>query len=96
MNSGAPDADFYPRFHQQLTDSQAWPGPYLFKFILKKDSKSREAIEQLFKNKKVKITTKPSSKGTYFSLSILTEMEHPDQVVALYKKIRQLQDVISL
>ena len=25
--------EFYSRFHEQLTDSQEWPGPFLFKFI---------------------------------------------------------------
>jgi len=96
MNSGVPDADFYPRFRKQLVDSQSWPGLYMFKFILKKDSKSRQMIEQLFDMKNVKITTKPSSKGAYYSLSILAQMENPDRVIALYKQIHQFEDVISL
>jgi putative lipoic acid-binding regulatory protein len=53
-------------------------------------------IEQLFDMKNVKITTKPSSKGAYYSLSILAQMENPDRVVALYKQIHQFEDVISL
>ena len=27
--------EFYSRFHEQLTDSQEWPGPFLFKFIIR-------------------------------------------------------------
>jgi putative lipoic acid-binding regulatory protein len=89
-------ADFYSRFHEQLQNSQPWPGEYMFKFIFKKGSSSRHQLEEMFDSSGATINLKPSSKGAYISMSITTTMANPEAVIAIYKKVEQLQDVITL
>jgi putative lipoic acid-binding regulatory protein len=89
-------ADFYSRFHEQLQNSQQWPGEYMFKFIFKKGSTSQAKVEHFFEGINSEIDFKPSSKGAYVSMTITASMPHPEAVIAIYKKVSQLQDVITL
>ena len=50
MNLKENPDDFYERFQQQLENSQKWPGMYMFKFILKSNSKNIYKIMDLFNN----------------------------------------------
>jgi hypothetical protein len=34
MQQKSKDDPFYERFHQQLLESNTWPGVYVFKFII--------------------------------------------------------------
>ena len=40
--------EFYSRFHQQLADSQDWPGPFLFKFIIRGDEHKVNQLKKIF------------------------------------------------
>lgn len=90
-----PD-DFYARFEEKLVESQSWPGSYLFKFILKSDSTHFSDLYSFFDGKKAKWKKKSSAKNTFVSISILADMESPQEVVMLYKKVSQLDGIISL
>ncbi|MEL0301581.1 MAG: hypothetical protein VW976_06835 [Flavobacteriaceae bacterium] len=37
--------EFYSRFHEQLLNSQEWPGDYLFKFILREGEVKEDVIK---------------------------------------------------
>ena len=43
--------EFYSRFHQQLADSQDWPGPFLFKFIIRSDEHKVNQLKKMFEGK---------------------------------------------
>ena len=88
--------EFYSRFKIELEKSQSWPGPFLFKFILKADSTHLEKLQSFFKDKEAKWKHKSSSKKKFVSISVHVNMESPEEVIALYQKANKLEGVISL
>ena len=87
---------YYQEFKAKLTDSQPWPGPYMYKFIVKQQSNHLSVIKALFTDQSTEITERKSSKGSYRSLSILANNQTPDKVVEIYKQVKQLKGVIIL
>ena len=88
--------EFYSRFHEQLVNSQDWPGKYLFKFILRVGEVNESELTALFKDINCKISRKPSSKQTFVSISIAVEMINPVEVITIYKKAQSFPGVITL
>ena len=43
--------EFYSRFHEQLLNSQEWPGDYLFKFILREGEVKKDVLKEMFTQK---------------------------------------------
>jgi putative lipoic acid-binding regulatory protein len=87
---------FYSRFYEQLLNSQSWPGIYLFKFIVKAESGHLDILKSFFETHKPTYTEKHSSKNKFTSLSVKVTMESPDKVIQIYKKVDQLEGVITL
>ena len=54
--------EFYSRFLQKLESSQKWPGKFMFKFILKENSKKIIQLKKIFTNKSAIYSKKNSSK----------------------------------
>lgn len=90
------DELYYQQFKTKLIDSQPWPGPYLYKFIVKQESDHLALIKSWFDLCVVEATEKQSSKGSYRSLSILAPQQTPEQVIAIYKQVKKLKGVIIL
>jgi len=88
--------DFYSRFYDQLLESQAWPGVYLFKFIVKSESQHLNKLKKIFNNLDPNFSEKSSSKNTYISLSIKVKMNTPENVIQIYKKAGGLEGIIAL
>jgi putative lipoic acid-binding regulatory protein len=88
--------EFYSRFHEQLTDSQDWPGPFLFKFIIRGDEEKIDRLKQIFEDKRAKLKLKNSSKNTFVSVTFLAEMENPDEVISIYKAASSIEGIITL
>ena len=88
--------EFYSRFHEQLTDSQEWPGPFLFKFIVRGDQQKVEKLKQIFEGKQAKLKLKNSSKNTFVSVTFLAEMENPTEVINIYKAASTIEGIITL
>ena len=96
MNSKENPKEFYNRFHDQLEASQNWPGLYMFKFIVKSKSFQIEKLKNLFNKSQKEVSLVNSSKNTYQSLTIKIQMASPDEVIDIYKKVGQFDDVIIL
>ena len=96
MNSKENPDDFYERFQQQLEESQNWPGPYMFKFIVKSNSHQIVKLKDLFNNPTYGVSLVNSSKNKFQSLTITIEMKSPQQVIAIYKKASEYEGVIIL
>ena len=96
MNSKENSKEFYNRFRGQLEVSQNWPGLYMFKFIVKSKSFQIEKLKNLFNNPQKEVSLVNSSKNTYQSLTIKIQMGSPDEVIDIYKKVGQFDDVIIL
>ncbi len=88
--------EFYTRFKEKLEKSQAWPGLYLFKFIMKTEHNHLETLQSYFKEKEAQWKSKSSSKKKFVSISIRVKMDSPEEVIALYKKASQLEGIIAL
>ena len=88
--------EFYSRFLQKLESSQKWPGKFMFKFILKENSKKIIQLKKIFTNKSVIYSKKNSSKKRFQSLSIRVNMKSAEEVVEFYKKASKLDGVICL
>ena len=96
MNSKENPDDFYERFQHQLEESQDWPGPFMFKFIVKSNSYQIEnskncSIIQLMESPWL---TPPKNK--FQSLTVTIEMKSPLDVIAIYKKASEFEGVIIL
>ena len=88
--------EFYSRFHEQLLNSQDWPGIYLFKFILREGEVKEDVLKEIFTQKEAVFSRKVSSKKTFTSLSVKVKMEDPDAVIAIYKKAQKIKGLITL
>ncbi len=96
MNSKENLDDFYERFQQQLEESQAWPGLYMFKFIVKSNPEQINKLKQLFNNPSEGVSLVNSSKNKFQSLTITIEMKSPIEVIDIYKKASAFKGVIIL
>ena len=96
MNSKENLDDFYERFQQQLKESQNWPGLYMFKFIVNSNSHQIDKLKDLFNNPSEGVSLVNSSKNKFQSLTITIEMKSPMEVIAIYKKASEFEDVIIL
>ncbi len=88
--------EFYLRFSEHLAESQAWPGIYMFKFVVKSDSPHLKTLKALFDTSKADFSEKSSSKKTFTSLTIKIRMDSPAQVISIYKKSSSLEGVMTL
>ena len=88
--------EFYSRFHEQLANSQDWPGPFLFKFIIRGDEQKMNQLKQIFENKQAKLKLKNSSKNTFVSATFLAQMKNPSEVIDIYKTASKIEGIITL
>ena len=96
MNSRENPSEFYKRFLNQLESSQEWPGLYIFKFILKSESKELLKLKKIFEKIDNDFSIVNSSKNNFKSLTFKTKMKSPQEVIQIYKKVRLLKGVIIL
>ena len=76
MQSNTYSENFYSRFYNQLLKSQNWPGPYLFKFIVKSESPHLKQLKMFFNSKKAVFSEKKSSKNPTVLTTYIT-LQHP-------------------
>ncbi len=88
--------DFYKRFKVQLNESQNWPGSYMFKFIIKNNSKDLDELKMILSDYKGDLKLKSSDKGNYKSISFKSVFNSPSEIIGIYKKVSFLDNIISL
>ena len=88
--------DFYKRFRVQLDESQNWPGPYIFKFIIKNNSKDLYKLKVILSEYKGDLKIKSSGKGNYKSITFESVFNSPAEIIGIYKKVSSLDNTISL
>ncbi|MFD1162557.1 DUF493 family protein [Hwangdonia seohaensis] len=97
MSTPTNPEEFYKKLKGQLQDTALWPTEYLYKFIVKSDSKKIAEIEAIFDNMGAVINTTPSKNGKYTSVSVNLRMRNPDAVIEKYKEVAiKIEGVISL
>jgi putative lipoic acid-binding regulatory protein len=93
-----PNAEeFYKKLKVQLEETTNWPSEYLYKFIVKTDSKKIAQVGAIFNNSGAVIKTSESKNGNYTSVSVNVIMKDPDAVISKYIEVAEkVEDVISL
>ncbi|PKA99980.1 hypothetical protein B0O79_3704 [Flavobacteriaceae bacterium MAR_2009_75] len=88
--------EFYTRLREQLAESTKWPSNYLYKFIVLSEPEKIAQIHKIFDNTGAVIESKQSKKGKYTSVSVTVNLKSPEEVIAKYKEVGQVEGVISL
>ncbi|WP_299551014.1 DUF493 family protein [Seonamhaeicola sp.] len=97
MSSSSKSEEFYDKLRNQLYETTSWPAEYLYKFIVKSESKKIAQLEVIFDNMGAVINTVESKNGKYTSVSVNLLMRDPDSVIEKYKEVAEKVDgVISL
>ena len=79
-------------FKAKLDDIHSFPTQYMFKIIVKGEKISE--VEALFP--KETLTLKPSSKGSYTSVTAKLKMASSDEVIDVYEKAHHIEGIIAL
>lgn len=91
-SGAAPDAAWWDRFRRLLDDQNEWPAAFPMKFIVPADklgeARARFAVYAL--------AERPSSKGSYVSVSLSPVVASADEVVALYEAAGAIDGAVLL
>ena len=97
MSTASNSEEFYKKLNTQLRETANWPAEYLYKFIVKTDSKKIAQLEAIFDNMGAIINTIESKNGKYTSVSVNLLMRNPEAVIEKYKEVAEkVEGVISL
>ena len=81
------------RIKQLLEEEESFPLQYTFKFIVPTNKLSE--IVSLFPNEK-NLSTRPSSKGSYISVTVIKEVKSADEVIKVYESVSVIEGLVSL
>ena len=90
------ESDFYRKLKLSLEETTTFPTDYMYKFIIPTSDEKFASIENIFNNLGAVINSKPSKTGKYTSLTILVRMKTADDIIVKYKKVSNVEGVISL
>lgn len=88
--------EFYISLKEKLEATHDFPEEYLYKFIIPADESKLTEIYRVFDGIQFTLTSRDSKNGKYTSLSISAFVLDADQVIAIYKKVGQIEGVIML
>ncbi len=94
--TGADPDEFYLSLKAKLEENHNFPEDYLYKFIFPNDHLKLTELYQVFDKIKYTISTRESKNGKYISASILAFVLDANQVIALYKKVSEIEGVVML
>ncbi len=86
--------DPYEKLRVQL-ELQEWPNVFMFKFIVPNTSEKVALTSALFDDS-ADLTLRPSSKGTYMSVSAKELMMSVDSIIEKYKRASQIEGLVAL
>ena len=81
------------KIKELLESEENFPLRYVFKFIVPTSSLSK--ILALFPEEK-ELSTKPSAKGNYISVTIVRIVDSADEVLKVYESVSVVDGVLSL
>jgi putative lipoic acid-binding regulatory protein len=85
-----------------LEEFCTFPGPYMFKVITYASDEAAAEIARAadsvlgYGHEALNLTTRPSKKGSYVSVSIEPRVESPRQVLDVYAALRKLDGIITI
>ena len=84
--------EWWMEFRELLEEETDWPTTYTFKFITPQDG--LDELKELFEGHPVKVRS--SSKGNYVSVTARLKMRSSDEVLDVYDRAYDIDDVIAL
>ncbi|MDC1174544.1 DUF493 family protein [Bacteriovoracaceae bacterium] len=84
--------DDFSKMKELLDNEYEWPADYIFKFIVPLPRLSQ--LMAHFLNDDVE--TKTSKTGKYISATIVKKMNSSDDVIKIYKEMKNIEGIISL
>lgn len=87
---------FYIKLKDSLDNTTKFPAEYLYKFIVPTNRNQVTEVEELFKEKLSRISSKKSKTGKYVSVSINVKLASSNEVIAYYRKAEKIEGIISL
>lgn len=88
--------DFYSSLKEKLEATHNFPEDYQFKFIVLNEERKITEIYRVFDDMKFTLTTRDSKNAKYTSLSIMAFVLDAEQVISIYKKVGEIEGVMSL
>jgi putative lipoic acid-binding regulatory protein len=85
-------ADPFHSLREKIKEQYTWPSLYMFKFIV--PQAKVDEVKQIFP--KHEVQTKPSSKGTYVSVTAKVMANSTEEIIAIYQKAQSIKGIISL
>jgi putative lipoic acid-binding regulatory protein len=86
------DSNLFDSLKSKLDEQYTWPSLYIFKFIVPNEKVND--VKALFPRHEV--STKPSSKGTYISVTAKIMAKSSEDIIEIYLKAQSVEGIISL
>ncbi len=86
--------DSYANFKAKLEQVQNFPDLYIFKFIIKDEGSKLEELRAVLPDDE--FISQPSKTGKYQSITVKKWMQNADEVIAIYKAVGQIKDIIMM
>lgn len=92
----AKKEEFYKNLKEKLDENTKFPSDYLYKFIVPTTKNQEKEIENVFVNKKAKISKRVSKTGKYVSVSVLLRVKNSEEVIHYYHLMENIEGLMSL
>jgi uncharacterized protein len=83
------------QFKKKLSESMAFPGVYMYKFIVEADNRKIALLESLF-GEDAEIHTKESGSGRYISITAKEVVMDVEEIISIYRKAAEVKGVMFL
>ena len=87
-----PIDDKYSKLRGLIKDQNEFPITYVFKFIVPKSEEHK--VKALFPG--LAIELRPSSKGTYTSITCTTQVSDVEEIIFIYRQAELIPGIVSL
>lgn len=75
-----------------LSETHSWPAHYNFRFIVPKDE--LPTLKSIIDHDDVVV--KPSAKGNYIAVHFLKMINHGEEVLELYRRVKVVKGLVAL
>lgn len=95
-NEHASPEEFYNSLKEKLENNHDFPEDYLFKFIIPTDEAKLTEIYKVFDDVKFTMSNRESKNGKYTACNLNAFVMDADQVIRIYKKVGEIENVMLL
>jgi uncharacterized protein len=89
-------AEFYERLKTELDNSNSWPAPYLYKFIVPSTEENILKVENTFNCMGAIIKTTKSKTGKFTSISVDVTAKNSQEIIDKYQEVSTIEGIVSL